>query len=198
MNSAQKSLVVVLAAAITVLLLLFLISPAPVQQPPDRAGAKTADPVTETVVENATDTMPTSAPAGAPRNMDLTTEPRSDKGKYFFDVVGHDEQQFQALLERAYMIYEQTPSGEREALEVVLVLHGPDVMFFDLRNQGKHDEILDLAEKLDAYGVFDFKMCTVSAQTRGIGADNLPAFIELVPYGPREISRLEEEGFMRM
>ena len=202
MNSAKKSLTVVLSAAITVFLLLFLVSPNPSDQPVDNPDAQQALAVVDAPLDQTTDhTTDLAAPSVADttrQTLGNASESQSDPGKYYFDVVGHDEAQFQALLERAYMIYEQTPSAERAALQVVLVLHGPDVMFFDLRNETEHARILDLAAKLDAYGVFDFKMCTVSAQSRDISAEHLPAFVELVPYGPREISRLEEAGFMRM
>ena len=45
--------------------------------------------------------------------------------------------------------------------------------------------------------MFDFKVCTVSANRLGLDIDDVPPFIEFVPYGPSEISELENAGFVR-
>ena len=122
----------------------------------------------------------------------------SGQGKSYFDVVGHSADDFHKLLQRAHMIYQESPSAERVALEVVLVLHGPDIEFFDGANYTQYQNIVDLAAILDALGVFDFKMCAASAAGLGLAAEQVPPFIEFVPYGPAEIDRLQGAGYVRL
>ena len=96
------------------------------------------------------------------------------------------------------MIYEDTPVAERANLKVVLVLHGPDIDFFSSRNYSKYQNIVDLAAKLDAFDVFDFKMCATSAASFGLEESEVPPFVEFVPYGPDEIEQLKSAGFVQL
>ena len=122
----------------------------------------------------------------------------SGQGKFYFDVVGHSADDFHKLLQHAHMIYQESPAAERVALEVVLVLRGPDIEFFDGANYTQYQNIVDLAAILDALGVFDFKMCAASAAGLGLAAEQVPPFIEFVPYGPAEIDRLKGAGYVRL
>ncbi len=183
MNTAAKSLVLTLTAVATVLLLLMLAAPA------KRAPA---------VAPSAAVTAPaTAAVAETPPALDMAAGD-NEPDKYFFDVTGHSAEAFLALLNRAHAIYEDTPAERRSELEIVMVLHGPDIEFFDRGNYAEHHAIVDLAARLDAFGVFDFKVCTVAAEHLGVTPDDVPPFIEFVPYGPGEIDRLEEAGFVRL
>ena len=97
------------------------------------------------------------------------------------------------------MIYEETYVAERASLKVVLVLHGPDIdFFFSSRNYSKYQNIVDLAAKLDAFDLFDFKMCAASAANLGLEESEVPPFIEFVPYGSDEIERLKSAGFVQL
>ncbi|MGE0486079.1 MAG: DsrE family protein [Gammaproteobacteria bacterium] len=182
----RNLLAVVLATTLTIILLLWATGDdAPRPTPPTPAPA----PGT-TAIDTATgDTRETTS---------MVVPPGDNVARYYFDVVGHDAAEFQALLERAEMIFEETPPAERPRLSVVLVLHGPDVEFFDLRNRERYPGLIERAARLDAAGVFDFKVCTVSAERRALAADQLPDFVELVPYAPDEIARLEQAGFVRL
>ncbi|MCP5201578.1 MAG: DsrE family protein [Gammaproteobacteria bacterium] len=192
MKNVRNMLAVVLAATLTIILLLWATGgstprpPAPVTPQPAAAPAPLTAPAPATSDPRGDAAATATGPIGA------------DIAHYYFDVVGHDAAEFRALLERADMIFEQTPPPERPRLRVVLVLHGPDVEYFDLRQRERYPGLLELAARLDALGVFDFKVCTVSAEQRELDADALPAFVELVPYAPEEIARLEAAGFVRL
>jgi uncharacterized protein len=173
MNPVYKSLVLTVAFAFTVLLLLFL--SAPDDEAPDTGAAR---------VPNSPSQNAVVAPA--------------DGRKFYFDVIGHSADDFYALLDRAHMIYEQTPLAARADLEIVFVLHGPDIDFFAAPNYSKYQNIVDLSAKLDAFGVFDFKMCTKSATSLGLAESEVPPFIEFVPYGPDAIDRMNTEGFVQL
>ncbi len=173
MNVVYKSLVLTSACFGTVLLLLFLSAPA------ERSRKVDSVPEPQTAA-------PTTVVAPTP-------DP-----KLYFDVHGHSSDEFSALLDRAHAIYNETPTTERAALEVVLVLHGPDIDFFAEKNYAKYRDIVDLSAKLDAFGVFDFKMCAASAASLGLAESEVPPFIEFVLYGPEEIERLEAAGFVQI
>jgi intracellular sulfur oxidation DsrE/DsrF family protein len=96
------------------------------------------------------------------------------------------------------MIYEQSEDVAHAELEVVMALHGSDIPFFATNETGKYDDIVDLAAKLDAFGVFDFKLCAATASRLEVAESEVPAFIEFVPYGPQEIDRLKEAGFINL
>jgi intracellular sulfur oxidation DsrE/DsrF family protein len=190
MKNVRNLLAVVLAATLTVILLLWATrgsDPAPT--PP--APTVPAGPVDAAPAGMSAASPPAPAPPAA-------TAAGDNVARYYFDVVGHDAAEFQALLKRAEMIFEETPPAERPRLRVVLVLHGPDIEFFDLRNRARYPGLIERAARLDAAGVFDFKVCTVSAERRALAADQLPDFVELVPYAPDEIARLEQAGFVRL
>lgn len=173
MNVVYKSLVLTTACFVTVLLLLYFAVPA----------------------ERSKEVSVAVAPDVAGPPTDATPIPGS---KLYFDVHGHSAEEFTALLDRAHDIYNETPSLDRAALEVVLVLHGPDIDFFAAKNYEKYQHIVDLSAQLDAFGVFDFKMCAVSAASLGLAESEVPPFIEFVPYGPEEIERLEAAGYVQI
>lgn len=173
MTRAARSLVLIGACVLTVLLI--LLAAKPDGGPTERAAA--------------------AAPTGA---ADAAIAEEANAGKFFFDVTGHSAAEFRELLVRARTIYENTPDDGRSDLEVVLVLHGPDIEFFDSRRYAEHRDIVDLAAQLDAFGVFDFRMCAASAASLGLDAADVPAFIEFVPYGPAEVRRLTEAGFVQL
>ncbi len=179
MKSAARFLTLTVFAVVTILVLLYLAAP----EKPHRFKAPTPQTTPDQSAASPVDT----GPAG-----------RDATGKYYFDVSNHSAEEFRALLERAYAIYEQTPPAARAALEVIMVRHGPDIAYFANHNYAEHQDIVDLAAKLDAFGVFDFKVCTVAANRLGIDAEQVPPFIEFVPYGPGELERLREAGFVRL
>jgi len=179
MKFTRNSLIVVIATVLTMLVLLWLATPATVTPP--RAA-----------------TPPEDGAAGSPRASDAALEPPRGGARYYFDVTSHDAGEFRALLERAAEIYAATPAPERDALEVVLVIHGPDIEYLAAANRERYADIIELAGELEAHGVFDFKMCASAARQRGIAPADLPPFVELVPWAPDEFLRLEQAGYVRL
>ena len=174
MKTAAKTLVITVCAALTVLMLLAALTP------PSRDSTATAPP----------------PPAAAALN--TAASESTGPGKYYFDLVHHSPEEFTALMERAHAIYEQTPVDQRERLSIVLVIHGPDIDFFRRENYARHQSLVDSAARLDAFGVFDFKVCARTAAQRGISEADVPEFVEFVPYGPDEINDLKDRGYMSL
>jgi len=117
---------------------------------------------------------------------------------YLFDVHGHSAEEVAALLNRAKDTFDQLSSDLQATARIAMVLHGPDVAFFSSENYDQYKSLVDLAAEVDAFGFLDIKVCTASARSRGLDADKFPPFIELVPYGPVKIRRLESAGYVQL
>jgi len=117
--------------------------------------------------------------------------------KYLFDVSDHSPTELESLLQRAEEIREAHADGYDD-LDIVLILHGPDINIFRQENYNKHKPLVDLAAKLDAFDIIDMKICEKSLLTMGIERSEVPAFIESVPYAPDEIRRLSKEGYINL
>lgn len=126
-----------------------------------------------------------------------TTEPEIENKSYLFDVSDHSIDELEALLARAEEV-SQTHPADFEDLEIVMVIHGPDIDWFTQQNYEHHQPLVDLAARLDATNVIDMKVCERTIQDRGIAKDDLPAFIESVPYAPLEIKQRLEDGFINL
>lgn len=136
--------------------------------------------------------------AAPPAGIAATAAQGDTPTRYFFDVHGHTADEIMALLDRAKDTYDSLPADLQDALSIAMVLHGPDVEFFATTNYARYRELVDLAAKLDAFGFIDLKVCAASVRSRGLETDRFPPFIELVPYGPAEVSRLESTGYVEL
>ncbi len=117
---------------------------------------------------------------------------------YFFDVHGHSAEEIMALLNHAKDTYDEMLPDQQKAARMVMVLHGPDVAFFSVDNYNHYKSLVDLAESLDAFGFIDLKVCAASVRNRGLQIDKFPPFIEFVPYGPAEVTRLKSAGYVQL
>jgi len=135
----------------------------------------------------------------------VATEPAAEENsqinigntQYLFNVSDHSAEELQALLNRAEMIRETNAEGYDE-LEIVLVLHGPDINLFRQQNYSQHKPLVDLAAKLDAFEIIDMKICETTMSEMGVDRSEVPAFIDSVPYAPDEIQRLQEAGYINL
>lgn len=117
--------------------------------------------------------------------------------RYLFDLSDHTPEDLAALLQRAEEIRDTQADGYDE-LEIVMVLHGPDINIFRQDNYDKHKALVDLAAKLDAFDIIDMKICETTMSKMGVQRSEVPAFIDSVPYAPDEIRRLGEEGYINL
>ncbi len=116
---------------------------------------------------------------------------------YLFDLIDHEPEQIKQLLERAKSL-SRTVNTSNGKSRIAMVIHGPDIEIFDVKNYIKNKDIIDLAAQLDAADIIDFKVCQVTADARGINKSNFPSFMEVVPFAPDEIDRLENEGYVEL
>lgn len=115
--------------------------------------------------------------------------------KIVLDVSVHTIEGLRVLFDRAEKLA-MTPRPKGENATLVLVLHGPEVEYFSIRNYDRYKDIVDQAARLDAFDVVDVRICQTMIGARGIERTDIPSFIEQVPYGPGEVERLRQEGYV--
>ncbi len=114
--------------------------------------------------------------------------------KYMANIQDHTEAEFMGILRRAEQVITAAQSyPDFEPIE--FVLHGAEAGFFVRENYTRYREIVDLAARLDAFGVVDIKICEAWMSLRNLPREQLPAFVETVPYGPAREEQLEREGY---
>ena len=80
---------------------------------------------------------------------------------------------------------------------IAIVLHGDEAKPFIKQNYKQYSALVDKAAKLDAFNVVDIKICEAWMGFNGVKRDQLPAFVDTVPFGPGEEKRLIEAGYQQ-
>jgi intracellular sulfur oxidation DsrE/DsrF family protein len=114
-----------------------------------------------------------------------------------YDITLHDPEQLTLLLKRLEAVT-PSPNAQHQTPQIALVLHGPEVAFFARQNYAEHRELVDLAAKLDAFQVIEVKVCETRMSGLGLSVEDMPAFVEPVPFGPAEVERLTDNGYIKM
>ena len=119
----------------------------------------------------------------------------AEEGRYLFNVTLHTPQEIAGLLVRAEELAKTTRPDTRRT-GIALVLHGPEIEIFAKKNYSRFQEMVEQAARLDAERIVEVKMCRTEMKILGIKEEDIPAFIELVPYGPDEEARLRRSGYV--
>jgi hypothetical protein len=143
----------------------------------DRALTSTSDGPTETV----------SNP-GPSRIENLQTAPVNRP--VAIDVTLHHREEISALLNKLANM-----PREPNAPAIALVLHGEEIQFFTRREYDQYKDLVDLAGQLVASQAIEVKVCRTRMGMMGIKEQDLPAYVETVPYGPDEVLRLDDRGY---
>jgi len=157
-----------------------------------RDDAANPPPVPVTVSDSSAPHTASSQSAGATA---AGYNPGNDR--YVFDVGNHSVEELQALLVRIEEITDASPEAF-DNLEIVMVLHGPEIDLFTRSNYAQNRRLVDLAAKLDAFRVVDMKVCETAINSLAIDQGEIPAFIDSVPYAPDELQRLLEQGYINL
>lgn len=155
----------------------------------DTAVSNNTQPINTVVSSDKTETPATENTA--------PPKPEIENKSYLFDVTDHSIDELEALLVRAEEVSQAHPE-DFEDLEIVMVIHGPDIDWFTHQNHEHNRQLIDLAARLDAYDVIDMKVCEKTMQSRGVAKDDIPAFIESVPYAPTEIKQRLRDGYIKL
>lgn len=116
-------------------------------------------------------------------------------GRYMFAIALHTPEAIDALLTRAeQLVIDDQKKDDRTG--IALVLHGPEVEYFSNKNYERYKSLVDKAARLDANGTVEIKICQSQMRFLGIKNEEIPDFVELVPFAPDEIKRLERSGYV--
>ena len=127
----------------------------------------------------------------------VVKEHQGQTSQYVFDVVIHEPEEMDKLLDRIEQLSSSHPPGKQDP-SLALVLHGPEIAFFTRMNYTKYMDMVDRAAELDKKGVIDVKVCDTMIRALDLEDAELPDFVEHVPYGPTEIDKLIQQGFIKM
>ena len=127
----------------------------------------------------------------------LPLQAETKQGGYVFSVTVSSEQQLDVVLNRAEDLRELFDPDQHS--RIAIVLHGDELQLFQKSNYSSNMSVVERARLLDADNIIDIKACQTMMRTLDIDQNELPSFIEQVPFAPAEIERLEaEEGFTRL
>ncbi len=121
---------------------------------------------------------------------------QQDNG-YVIDVTVQSAEELSVVLERAEDLRDLFDPQQHG--RIAIVLHGNELELFQKQNYASNQSLVDRARLLDQDSIIDIKACQTMMQTLQIEQNELPAFIEQVPFAPIEIRRLERElGFTKL
>jgi len=127
--------------------------------------------------------------------LSLQAEPR--EGGYVFSVTVSTAQQLDVVLDRAEDLRELFDPEQHS--RIAIVLHGDELLLFQKENYPSNQSVVERARLLDEDDIIDIKACQTMMRVLEIEQNELPSFIEQVPFAPAEIERLQrEEGFTRL
>lgn len=139
----------------------------------------------------------TAAEPAAPADNVQQPEFSVEDDQYMIDVSKHTQEEFFAFLKRADEIA-TLKAPDFDQPNIALILHGEDIDWFTKRNYEQNKELVDLAARLDALEVIDLKISEKAMADRGYAEEDIPAFIDRVPFGPDEMQRLQGSGSFQL
>lgn len=110
-------------------------------------------------------------------------------------IHAHTPEELSRILDQAEAWADARQSYPEQA--IALVLHGNEANAFVKHNYQMYRALVDKAAKLDAFNVVDIKICETWMGINRIRRDQLPAFVDTVPFGPAEEERLIESGYQQ-
>ena len=117
------------------------------------------------------------------------------KGKFMFSITLHKREEIDSLLTRADNLSKtMRTNGNKSA--IALILHGPEIKLFTRQNFEKNRDIIDKAARLDGENVIQVKVCKTKMRELGVKNEDLPSFMEIIPYAPDEEKKLLDQGYV--
>lgn len=134
---------------------------------------------------------------GAPWGTAAPSRSSYEPHKVVYDVALDSTERLERLLDRASYLSNLYAGNPFDAA-IVLVLHGPEVQYFAVKNLPKYRGLMERAQSLTVGGMISIRMCQVAAKARGLDPKDIHGFVELVPMGDAEIIRLQQQGHAYM
>jgi hypothetical protein len=137
-------------------------------------------------------TVIASDAANSPWGVARVTETEYKPQKVVYDVNADTVELFEGVLSRASYLSTITGADPFDQ-SIVLVLHGPEIALFGIKNHGKHKELMQRAHSLVDSEVLTIRMCKVAAEAMGYQPEDIHGFVDIIPMGDAEIIRLQNE-----
>ena len=116
---------------------------------------------------------------------------------FVFSVTVESAEQLNVVLTRAEDLRELFDPEQHS--KIAVVLHGNELRLFQKGRDSLNQSLVERARLLDQDNIIDIKACQTMMRTLQIQQEELPSFIEQVPFAPAEVRRLQqEEGFTRL
>lgn len=81
-----------------------------------------------------------------------------------------------------------------DAMKIVVVSHGPEIVVFDKQNYAKYQELVDRAASMVKQGV-RFEICRSAARAIGLTPEDFHGFTTVVPNGPYALAYWQSKGY---
>lgn len=120
-----------------------------------------------------------------------------DGDKYIIDVSRHTREELLAFFKRADEVVTLAAPDFKKP-DIKLILHGEDIDWFTKHNYEQNKELVDLAARLDALEIIDLKISEKAMQDQGYTEEDIPGFIERVPFGPDEIQHSQDSESFKL
>ena len=124
----------------------------------------------------------------------VVKEQEASMQKLQADIALHTLSELKQLLEQA----EEIANGKSQYNTdepIAVVLHGEEIKAFVRSNYRSNKALVDLAARLDAFNIIEVKVCKRWMGANGIMENQLPPFVESVPFGAGERDRLQKAGY---
>ena len=112
--------------------------------------------------------------------------------KVVYDVHVETVAKVESVLDRASHLSKITGADPFDQ-SIVLVLHGPELNFFAIKNFSKYKKLMQRAQSLVESEALKIKMCKIAAESQGYQPIDIHGFVEMIPMGDAEIIRLQFE-----
>lgn len=112
-----------------------------------------------------------------------------------FSVTLHKQKEIKSLLQRVDSLSKTMRTHGNDS-KIALILHGPEIKFFSRKNYDHNKSIVDKAASLDGDKIIEIKICKSKMEEFGIKDEDIPAFVEIIPYAPDEERKLSKKGYI--
>ena len=115
--------------------------------------------------------------------------------RYVAQVRLHSKAEMEAFLSRA----DQLTAGavaDPDFPPIEVVLHGQEVLLFLRQNYAQNQQLINKAAQLDALNVINIQVCETWMRINQKPLQQLPSFVETVPFGPAVEKDLVKKGYV--
>lgn len=115
--------------------------------------------------------------------------------KFVARIEAHSKDEMLEILRRSEAFVDDALADEN-FIPIELILHGDEILLFDIESYEKNKELVDLAAKLDSLNVINVKICNTWMLAHGLKESELPPFVNFVLYGPLEKWSKKRAGYI--